>query len=194
MANLRPTDLKRLHREWRRRTPARLSVALDGVGGPFNVGAILRTAAAYRCEHLWLTATATGPEHPKVGKTALGSDRFLSVSRLSDMAEVATAARAAGFRVIGIELAEGARPLHELDLRGDVCLVVGHEDHGLSKVGLTSCDAVGYLPQLGSVGSLNVASATSMAIWEWARQQWGSPPPAERDSSDGESGGVDPEA
>lgn len=188
MANLRPTDLKRLHRQWRRRTPSRLAVALDGVGGPFNVGSIMRTAAAYRCVNLWLTASAPGPEHPKVATTALGTNRFIDVRRLADMSEIAPEARAAGFRVVGIELAEGAVPLHEVDLRGDVCLVVGHEEHGLSKAGLAACDELAFLPQLGSVGSLNVASAASMAIWEWARQQWTAP------GSDRQPGGVDPEA
>ena len=43
---LGPTDLKRLHREWRRRTEGRVALLLDGVQTPFNVGAILRTAAA----------------------------------------------------------------------------------------------------------------------------------------------------
>lgn len=170
--NITSTDLKRLHREWRRRTGGRLAVALDGVQGPFNVGGIVRTAAAYRAETLWLTEGATGPDNPKVQKTALGTDRYLEVVRLDDATAIADAARAKGFRVIGVELATDARPVHEVDLTGDVCLMVGHEDRGLSRVGLAACDELAYLPQLGKVGSLNVATAASMAIWEWARQQW----------------------
>jgi len=171
-SNLTSTELKRLHREWRRRTSARLSVGLDGVQGPFNVGAVIRSAAAYKAEHLWLTETATGPDNSKVDKTALGTARYLSVDRVPDAATMAEAARAAGYRVVGVELAAGAVPMHELDLVGDVCLVVGHEDRGLSKAALASFDAFGYLPQLGSVGSLNVATAASIAMYEWARQQW----------------------
>ena len=177
MRSLGSTELKRLHREWRRRTPGRLAVALDGVQGPFNVGAVLRTAAAYRCEHLWLTEHGTGPDNSKVGKTALGSERFLQWARLGDMSAIETAARHAGFRLIGVELAEGARPLHQIDLQGDVCLVVGNEDHGISKHGLDLCDDVGFVPQLGSIGSLNAATAASIAMYEWARQQWLAPPP-----------------
>lgn len=172
MSSLRSTDLKRLHRGWRRRTEGRLAVALDDVTGPFNVGAILRTAAAYRCEHLWVVGNGAAPDHAKVGKTALGSERFFTWERVADMAEAAAAAHQRGFRVVGVELAEGAVPLHEIDLRGDVCLVVGNEDHGLSKAGFAACDQLGYLPQLGSIGSLNVATAASIAIYEWARQQW----------------------
>ena len=79
---------------------------------------------------------------------------------------------AAGYALVGLELAEGARPLHELDLPPDVCLAVGHEDRGLSKACLARCDAVGYLPQLGAIGSLNVAVAASIAIFELRRRSW----------------------
>jgi tRNA (guanosine-2'-O-)-methyltransferase len=166
------TELKRLHREWRRRTPGRLGLVLDGIQGPFNVGAILRTAAAYRAAHLWLAGQATGPENPKVGKTALGSERFITVHRSPDAAGAIAEARALKFRVIGLELADGAQPLYEVDLRGDWCIVVGHEDRGLSPAAFSACDAVGFLPQLGRIGSLNVGTAASIACYEWARQQW----------------------
>jgi tRNA (guanosine-2'-O-)-methyltransferase len=169
---LGPTDLKRLHREWRRRTPGRLALVLDGVQGPFNVGAILRSAAAYRVERIWLAGQATGPENPKVGKTALGSERYVTIDRVDDAVTAIAAARAARYVPIGIELADAARPLFEIDLRGDRCLVIGHEDRGVSAAALAACDDVGFLPQLGRIGSLNVATATSVACYEWARQQW----------------------
>ncbi len=172
MTNLSSTELKRLHRTWRRETPGHLALAFDGVAGPFNVGALLRTGAAYRAEHAWFTEHATGPENPKVGKTALGSERFMVTKVLPTMAEIAIEARTLGYRVIGVELAAGAQPLHTMDLRGSVCFVLGHEDHGLSKTGFASVDELGFLPQLGKIGSLNVATAGSIAMYEWARQSW----------------------
>lgn len=176
MGSLGPTDLKRLHRDWRRRVSSRLAVGLDGVQGPFNVGGILRSAAAYRAEYCWITANATGPDNPKVGKTALGSERFMTVERVPDGAAMAAAARAKGFRVVGVELATGASAIFETDLRGDVCLLVGNEDHGLARGTLEACDQLVYVPQLGSIGSLNVATAASVACYEWARQQLTPPP------------------
>ena len=178
MGNLSSTELKRLHREWRRRTPGRLALAVDGVQGPFNVGALIRTAAAYRAERLWLTENSTGPDNPRVGKTALGTDRYLPVETVADATQIRRAANAAGFRLIGVELATGATALHELDLGGDVCLLLGHEERGLSAAGLEACEQLGFLPQLGKVGSLNVATAGSIAMYEWARQQWSAPPGA----------------
>ena len=63
-------------------------------------------------------------------------------------------------------------PLHELALAADVCLAVGHEDHGLAKAGLAACDDVAYLPMLGRVGSLNVATAGAIAMYEVRRRAW----------------------
>ena len=59
------TGMKRLHREWRRRTEGRLALVLDDVQGPFNVGAIIRTAAALRVDDVWLTGRTPDPTTPR---------------------------------------------------------------------------------------------------------------------------------
>ena len=174
MKQLGSTDLKRLHREWRRRTPDRLALVLDRLAQPFNVGSILRTAAAMRVDDVWFVADTPTPESTKVGKTALGAERYLTTAVVeTDGAAAVALARAAGYRVVAVELADGATALHQLPLTGDICLVVGHEDRGLSPATLDACDAVGFVPQLGKIGSLNVATATAIALYEVRRQHWG---------------------
>jgi tRNA (guanosine-2'-O-)-methyltransferase len=171
------TGLKRLHRDWRRRTEGRLALLLDSVATPYNVGAILRTAAAYRVEHLWLAGSSETPRHAKTQKTALGADRYVPWSQVDSPVVAADEARAGGFRIVGIELTDDAVPLHELDVSGAICLALGHEDRGLSAAALAACDAVAYLPMLGKIGSLNVATAAAMAIYEVRRQEWTTAPP-----------------
>ena len=175
MTRSRPLDstgLKRLHREWRRRTTGRLALLLDGVQSPYNVGSILRLAAAYRVEHLWLAGATASPNHPGARKTALGSQRYLTWTVVDDAGVAAAAARQDGYRVIGVELTDDARPLHEVRAGPAVCLALGHEDHGLSAAALTACDEVAFLPQLGRIGSLNVATAAAIALYEIRRQEW----------------------
>lgn len=172
MRQLGATDLKRLHRDWARRTTGRVALLLDGVSSPFNVGAIVRTAAAFRVEHMYLTATTTSPGNAKAGKTAMGTDRYLSWSTFERGADAADAAREEGYSVVGLELADQAIPLFQLSAGHDICLALGHEDHGLSQGTLAACDAVTFIPQLGRVGSLNVASAAAIAIFELRRREW----------------------
>src|SRR6266571_1672650 len=116
---LRPTDVKRLNRSWRRLTRARLALLLDSVGQPFNLGSIIRTAAALGVEQIWLCGDSASPEHPSARKTALGTERLVSWDWEQSAAAAAAAAAASGLRVVAIELAEGAVPLHEAPLSGD---------------------------------------------------------------------------
>ncbi len=175
MKQLDGTGMKRLHREWRRRTEGRLALILDDVQGPFNVGAIIRTAAALRVDDVWLAVRTPEPTDGTVAKTALGTDRYLTFHRAADGPTAVEAARAAGYQVVAIELADGAVPLHDLTLTDSTCLVLGHEDRGCTPATLAASDAVAYLPLLGKVGSLNVATAASIACYEVRRRAWNAP-------------------
>jgi tRNA (guanosine-2'-O-)-methyltransferase len=169
---LRPTDLKRLHREWNRRSAGRLALLLDGVQSPFNVGSIVRTAAAYRVEHLYLCGPTPSPASAKSARVSLGTERYLSWSAFERGPDATDAAREDGYHVVGLELADAAVPLHQLTAGPDVCLALGNEDHGLTPATLAACDAVAFLPLMGRVGSLNVATAAAIAIYELRRQAW----------------------
>ncbi len=173
---LSPTDLKRLHRDWRRRTDRRLALLLEDVQQPFNLGAIARTAAAYRVDHLWLVGAAAAEfGNAKVNKTALGTQRYLTWTGCEDVGAAVAAIRAAGYHLVGIELADAAQPLFTCALGPATCLAVGHEDRGLSARALAACDEIAYLPLAGKVGSLNVATATAIALYEARRQEWSAP-------------------
>jgi tRNA (guanosine-2'-O-)-methyltransferase len=166
------TGMKRLHREWRRRTAGHVGLVLDGLGTPANVGAIVRTAAAYRVDDLWLAGATPDLDGTGVQRTALGTDRYLEARRMATGADAVADAREDGYLVVAVELTDTAVPLHECALGDDVCLVVGHEDHGVSKAALEACDLVAYLPMLGRVGSLNVATAAAIALYEVRRRAW----------------------
>ncbi|HVA44692.1 MAG TPA: TrmH family RNA methyltransferase [Acidimicrobiales bacterium] len=188
---LRSTDLKRLHRDWRRRTDGRLALILDGVQSPFNVGAIVRTAAAMRVEVLYVAGGSTGPAHPQARRLSMGTERYLKVVEMGTGRQAVEAVRTRGFQVVALELTDSAVALHQFEPAADVCLVLGNEDHGLGRETLAAVDATAYIPQLGKVGSFNVATAAAIALYEMRRQEWagaagaGDPPvvapPAEAD-------------
>jgi tRNA (guanosine-2'-O-)-methyltransferase len=166
------TGLKRLHRTWRRRPAGRVGLVLDHVQSPFNVGAILRTAAALKVEHLWLVGDTASPTNARTAKTALGSQRYLDWTWHDTATDAVAAAREDGWRIVGVELADDAVPLPDLAVDGPVALMIGHEDRGLSPASLALCDAVAFIPQLGRIGSLNVATAAAIALYEVRRRDW----------------------
>ena len=172
MKPLDGTGQKRLHRDWRRQTSADVALLLDSVQTPYNVGSILRTAAAYRVAHIWSAGATESARHLKTNKTALGSARYLDITEGLTIEESLEAIEASPYRLVGVELAPNAVPIHEADLSGPVCLALGHEDRGLSATCLDACDTVVYVPQLGKIGSLNVAVAASIALYELHRQGW----------------------
>ncbi len=169
---LGPTEVKRLNRDWRRRTEASLCLLLESVSQPFNLGSIVRTAAAFGVEQVWLCGEVADPMHPSARKTALGTARFLTFRHAASPGQAAAEIRAAGLRLVAVELAEDAVPLHEADLSGGVCLALGHEDRGCTAALLAAADQVAYIPQVGRVGSLNVAAATAIALAEARRREW----------------------
>ena len=171
--NLSATEAKRLNRDWRRRTERPLALLLDRVQTPFNVGSILRTAAAFRVDHLWLAGDSSTPDHDKTRKTSLGTERFVPWTVVETVAEGATLARAEGLEIVGVELALGGTALADTRFAdGGACLVLGHEDRGLSAAALAVCDRFAYVPLPGKVGSLNVATAAAIALYEARRQEW----------------------
>lgn len=197
MSQLRGTDLKRLHRGWKRTHPEPLALILESVASPWNVGALIRTAAAMGVEHLYLVGDTASPRSPKTQKTALGTDRYLQWTTYDDITAAIEAARAAGYYIVALELASESQPMHSLDLDRPVAIVIGHEDRGVTPVALAAADAVGFLPQVGRVGSLNVATATSIALYEARRQHWaalGSPPVFGRDRESDSAGSAEQSA
>ncbi|QBI54244.1 TrmH family RNA methyltransferase [Streptomonospora litoralis] len=184
---LRPTDVKRLNRHWRRRTEGRIALIVESVTQPFNLGSILRTCATFGVETVWLAGNSADPTHPQVGKTALGTEHKLHWEKVPQAAEAVAAAHAGGFRVAAIELARGAVPLHEAPLEGDVCLAVGAEDHGCSPALLSKADTLAYIPQIGRVGSLNVAVAAAVAIAETRQREWRDLPATAEDADAAEA-------
>jgi len=172
MRNLDGTELKRLHRQWRKQIDLDTALLLDSVQTPFNVGSILRTSAAYGVSHIWLTGNATPPDHPKAAKTALGTSRYLDWTTSASIDDALGSIYESEFDLVGVELADEATPIHKATFPNKPCLAFGHEDRGLSKDILAACKTVVFIPQRGRIASLNVAMAVGIALYEVHRQQW----------------------
>ena len=146
-------------------------VVLDNVRSLANVGAAFRTADAFAIEKLWLCGITGTPPHRELLKTALGATETVAWEHAAETADVLRALRQAGYRILAVELAEGAIPLQELrPAPGErLALVFGHEVFGVSDAALAECDGAVLIPQVGTKHSLNVSVAVGIVLWEVVR-------------------------
>jgi TrmH RNA methyltransferase len=145
------------------------AVALDRVRNPYNVGAILRSAAFFGVDAALLGAPAPHPAlAPDAVRVAEGGAESLALSRTTDLAETLARLRARGVRVVG---ADGAAPASAIGFAfaRPAVLVLGHEREGMSERVRAQCDAIVAIPGTGAVESLNVAVAAGVLIAELMR-------------------------
>jgi 23S rRNA (guanosine2251-2'-O)-methyltransferase len=105
-----------------------------------------------------------------VRKVAVGAAETTPVVAVTNLVRTLKLLKEAGLWVIGAD-AEGARPAHEVDLKGGIVLVLGAEGTGLRQLTRQTCDWMVRLPQLGTVESLNVSVAAGMLLYEAVRQR-----------------------
>ena len=84
---------------------------------------------------------------------------------LDDAAQAIAEVKAEGYRVYALELTSDAVPYHTVEWPDNVCLVVGHEDHGVTRATLALCDEAVFLPMWGKGASLNVHVALGIVVY-----------------------------
>jgi len=135
---------------------------------PSNVGFAIRTAEVGGATSVAVDASFNHAERSRASHVSMGADRLLPVNYV-DSAGVMTTARDNGHRIIAVEAA-GQTPPWEVDLTGDVLLVVGAERDGIAANLLARCDAVACIPMPGFVPSYSLQAAVSAIAVERLRQ------------------------
>ncbi len=144
-------------------------VALDAVADPDNVGAIFRNAAAFGATGVVLSPRCADPLYRKAIRTSMATTLSLpfEVAATADWPSVLERFRDDGARVIALTPAAGAADLEtfvQSCTREPLVLVVGNEGDGVSQAVLDGCDATVRIPLDPAVDSLNVATATAIAL------------------------------
>lgn len=148
-------------------------VMVDGVTDPHNLGAVIRSADAAGVTGLVLPKHRTARISPTVTKTAAGAVEYVPIANVSGVPAAIQTLQKNNVWVIGLDEA-GSRSIFELDLADQpICLVLGAEGPGLSKLARERCDELVSIPMQGSVASLNVSAAGTVAMFDIARRRLG---------------------
>ncbi len=161
------TDLKRFLRDYKRaNNPTHDLVALlQSVEYPANVGSAFRVADGAGVKELVLTGITPTPPHPTIDKVGRFKSLKVPWRYEQDPVRAISDLKADGYHVVAVELADTAVPYHTFAYPQKTCLVVGHEDHGVTKATLAACDAAVFLPMYGKGHSLNVHVALSIILY-----------------------------
>jgi len=147
------------------------AIALERVRNPYNVGAILRSAAFFGVDAVVLGAPAPDPGlAPIAVRVAEGGAEHVLLARTTDLAETLSRLRARGVKVVGADAA-GAASVFTFSWARPSILVVGHEREGLGHRVRAQCDAIVCIPGSGSLESLNVSAAAGVLIAEMLAQR-----------------------
>jgi 23S rRNA (guanosine2251-2'-O)-methyltransferase len=147
-------------------------VALDGIEDPQNLGAILRVADAAGAAGALLPERRIAPLSPAVGRASAGALEHLPVARVTNLARALHLLKEHGFWVHGAAPDADADLFETPDRLFDrrLVLVVGAEGRGLRPGVRAAVDVLVRVPMAGRVGSLNVATATAVVLFEWVRR------------------------
>jgi 23S rRNA (guanosine2251-2'-O)-methyltransferase len=146
-----------------------LVVALDGVTDPRNLGAVLRSTAAFGGHGVVVPARRAAGVTATAWKASAGAAARVRVARATNLTRALESYREAGFFVVGLD-GSADTMIEDLDVStGPLVLVVGSEGKGLSRLVRETCDVIASIPIAASMESLNAGVAAGIALYEVAR-------------------------
>ncbi len=145
-------------------------VVCDEISDPQNLGAILRTAECAGVHGVIIPKRRSAGLTAVVGKASAGAAEHIAVARVPNITAALKELKAAGLWVYGTA-AGGENQLWKTDLRGPICLVIGSEGDGMSRLVEENCDFLVSIPMKGKLNSLNASAAAAVLLYEALRQR-----------------------
>jgi 23S rRNA (guanosine2251-2'-O)-methyltransferase len=145
-------------------------VVCDGIEDPRNLGAIIRCAECAGAHGVII------PKHHSAGITAAadkasaGAAEHMLIARVANLTAALQDLKKKGLWVYGAE-ANGNGQLWKTDMKGPICLVIGSEGQGISRLVRENCDFIMNIPMAGKVNSLNASAAAAILLYEIVRQR-----------------------
>ncbi|KMO79723.1 MULTISPECIES: 23S rRNA (guanosine(2251)-2'-O)-methyltransferase RlmB [Mycolicibacterium] len=149
-----------------------LLVALDNISDPRNLGAIVRSVAAFGGHGVLIPQRRSASVTAVAWRTSAGAAARTPVARATNLNRALKQYADAGVQIVGLD-AGGDTAIDEIDGSGPIMVVVGSEGKGLSRLVRENCDAIVSIPMAGPTESLNASVAAGVVLAEIARQRRG---------------------
>lgn len=146
----------------------RIVLVLDQLSDPQNVGAIVRTAAAFAVTAIVVQDRHAPPQSGALAKAASGAMEIVPYVEVVNIARALDKLGEAGFWRIALA-GDGQEPIARAAAQGDIALVMGSEGEGIRRLVREHCDTSAYIPIDQAMESLNVSNAAAIALYEMRR-------------------------
>lgn len=147
-----------------------VAVVLDRLRSAYNVGNLFRIADAVRVRMVYTCGYTASPPHPKLAKTAMGTDSAVPCQHCATAAEAIRELKVQGYRIYAVETTDNSAYVWEAALIFPAAFVFGNEALGVSGEALALCDEFVSLPAEGIKNSINVGNCAAVVLFEAWRQ------------------------
>ncbi len=142
-------------------------VVLEQLRDPSNLGAVIRSAAAFGVDTLIISEDCADIYNSKTVRASMGTLFSQKIVRVPDIPEVIGSLRSLGRRTLAAALDRNAMCLGSFETLPGDCVIIGNEGHGLRRETIEAADACVYIPMTDRAESLNAAVAAAVLMWQF---------------------------
>lgn len=147
-------------------------IILDEITDPHNLGSIIRTADAVGAHGVIIPKRRSVHITPTVAKASAGAIEYVPVCKVTNIVNTIKTLKEHGLWIAAADM--DGQTFYEQNLTGPICLVIGSEGFGISRLVKKNCDFIVKMPMVGNVTSLNASVAGSILLYEIFKQRIGS--------------------
>jgi len=140
-------------------------VILDSLEDPHNLGAILRSADAFNIDAVIIGKNRSVKLNSTVAKVSTGAIEYVDVVEVTNLTQTIKTLKKNEFWVVGTD-AETDKTIHDIDVDTNLCIVIGNEGKGISRLVKENCDYIVKIPMSGHVNSLNASVSAALVLYE----------------------------
>ena len=140
-------------------------VILDSLEDPHNLGAILRSSDAFGVDAIIIAKNRSVKLNATVAKVSTGAIEYVDVVEVTNLTNTIKSLKDQGFWVVGTD-ANTDQTIHNINVDTHLCIVIGSEGKGISRLVKENCDYVVKIPMSGHVNSLNASVSAALVLYE----------------------------